>query len=93
MNRLLETTNTAFGRAVQPLEPYRRTFAVKLLWSPLPEGWERGSMMPSTSTTGIITIPDALFEHQALLYTHDHTPFSEVDEVYQGQLLAFRPPR
>jgi chorismate-pyruvate lyase len=31
MNRLLDTTDTPFGKAVQPLEPYRRTFAVKLL--------------------------------------------------------------
>jgi chorismate-pyruvate lyase len=92
MNRLLETTDTPFGRVVQPLEPYRRTFAVHVLWSPLPEGWERGSGLPSMGTNGALTIPEALFEHRAVLYTGEHKPFSEVDEVYQRELLAFPPP-
>jgi len=92
INRLLDTTDTSFGKAVQPLEPYRRTFAVKLLWSPLPEGWDRGAPMPR-SGTGVLTIPDGLFEHRALLSTLEHKPFAEVVEVYQGQLLAFEPPR
>ena len=93
MNRLLETTDTPFGKAVQPLDPYRQTFAVKLLWSPLPDGWERNSITPSTPTNVALSIPDALFEHRAVLYTREHKPFSEVDEVYQRQLLAFPPPR
>lgn len=93
MNRLLETTGAPFGKVVQPLKPYRQTFAVKLLWSPLPDGWERGSIAVSPGTTGVLTIPDALFEHRAVLYTREHQPFSEVDEVYQKQLLAFPPPR
>jgi hypothetical protein len=93
MNRLLDTTGTPFGKVVQPLEPYRQTFAVKLLWSPLPDGWEHGSIRASTGTTGVLTIPDALFEHRAVLYTREHQPFSEVDEVYRRQLLAFPPPR
>jgi hypothetical protein len=93
MNRLLDTTGTPFGKVVQPLEPYRQTFSVKLLWSPLPDGWERGSIAASSGTTGMLTIPDALFEHRAILYTREHKPFSEVDEVYQRQLLAFPPPR
>jgi hypothetical protein len=38
MNRLLETTDTPFGKAVQPLNPRRRTLEVKLLWPPLSEG-------------------------------------------------------
>lgn len=92
MNRLLETTDTPFGRAVQPLEPYRRTFAVRVLWSPLPEGWERSSSLPSMGTNGALAIPEALFEHRAVLYTGEHKPFSEVDEVYQRELLAFPPP-
>ncbi len=91
MNRLLDTTETPFGKAVQALQPYRQTFAVKLLWSPLPEGWELSPLTPDHR--GDFAIPQALFEHRAILYTHDHKPFSEVDEVYQGQLLAFPPPR
>lgn len=92
MNRILETTDTPFGRVVESLEPYRRTFAVKLLWAPLPEGWERDSAPPPSSTDGKLTIPAAVFEHQAVLYTRDGKPFSEVSEVYQRQILAF-PPR
>ena len=38
MNRLLDTTQTAFGRAVQALNFRRQTLSVKLLWRPLPEG-------------------------------------------------------
>jgi hypothetical protein len=93
MNRLLDTTGTPFGKVVQPLEPYRETFAVRLLWSPLPDGWERGSSPASTATGGSLSVPDALFEHRAVLYTREHKPISEVDEVYQRQLLAFPAPR
>lgn len=32
MNRLLEETDTPFGKVVQPLAPYRRTFATSNLW-------------------------------------------------------------
>jgi len=92
MNRLLDTTATPFGKVVQALEPYRRTFAVKLLWSPLPEGWERGSIA-APAGEGPLAIPEALFEHRAVLYTREHKPFSEVDEIYERPLLAFRPPR
>ncbi|MGA2736306.1 MAG: hypothetical protein ABSG65_02525 [Bryobacteraceae bacterium] len=93
MNRLLDTTRTPFGKVVQSLEPYRQTFAVRLLWSPLPDGWERGPVAAATGTAGVLAIPDALFEHRAVLYTRAHEPFSEVDEVYQRQLLAFPAPR
>jgi hypothetical protein len=87
MNRLLETTDTPFGKAVAGLKPYRQTFAVETLWSPLPEGWE---LRPApASSPGALDIPDRLFEHRALLYTEDHLPFSEVDEVYQSERLAF----
>jgi hypothetical protein len=93
MNRLLETTDTPFGRAVQPLGPYRRTLEVRMLWAPLPDGWERqpreSGAAAAATVAGPLTIPDALFEHRAVLYTRDHTPFSEVHEVYQRELLAF----
>ena len=91
MNRLLETTDTAFGYAVRPLQPYRRTFAVTLLWSPLPEGWELQPRpkVRSGQRVKALTLPGELFEHRAILYTSDHQPFSEVDERYQGELLAF----
>ena len=91
MNRLLETTGIPFGMVVESLQPYRRTFAVKLLWTPLPVGWERDPGCQPLGTGGTLAIPDAIFEHRALLYTHEHQPFAEVVEVYQRQLLAFGP--
>ena len=88
MNRQLETTDTPFGKVVQALQPHRQTFAAITLWSPLPEGWERGPVSPGDAKRALV-IPDSLFEHRALLYTGDNLPFSEVDEVYKRPLLDF----
>lgn len=92
MNRLLETTETPFGKAVESLEPYRLTFAVTLLWSPLPDGWARESATRPAAPGRTLVIPDAMFEHRAVLYTREHRPLAEVNEVYQRQILAFPPP-
>ena len=92
MNRSLETTDTPFGKAVIALAPTRETFAVNLLWSPLPAGWEMGAPLPKGSGKAL-AIPAAFLEHRALLYTKDKVPFSEVDEIYQHAMLAFAPPR
>jgi hypothetical protein len=93
MNFTLDTTDIPFGRVVAPLEPYRRTFAARLLWSPLPEGWERSSQgVPPCLSTGPLAIPDALFEHRAIVVDRDNRPIAEVHEVYQRGLLAFSPP-
>lgn len=93
MNRLLETTTTPFGKAVQDLHPYRRTFAAAVLWQPLPEGWETRPLPPPQGAGKALAMPDALFEHRAVLYTEEGKPFSEVDEVYQRALLDFPPPQ
>jgi hypothetical protein len=93
MNRTLETTDAPFGRVVAPLEPYRQTLSVTLLWSPLPAGWERDAAVPPSDTSRALEIPGALFAHRAVLYTKDHRPFSEVAEIYQRGALAFPPPR
>jgi chorismate-pyruvate lyase len=94
MNRLLEETDTPFGKVVQPLAPYRRTMAARTLWSPLPEGWERAAPAPVTppAASAPLSIPPALFEHSALLYTSAHLPIAEVRETYQRGVLAFPPP-
>lgn len=90
MNTLLETSDVPFGRVVQALRPYRRTFAVAMLWSPLPRGWEVERHAKSQPIApGKLAIPNDLFEHCAILYTSDHQPISEVREIYQGQVLAF----
>ncbi|MTJ83561.1 MAG: hypothetical protein F8N37_21450 [Telmatospirillum sp.] len=96
MNQILDSTDTPFGKAVLELGPTRQTFAAKMLWSPLPDGWERAPVPASSPVpgddAGPIMVPDALFEHRALLFTAGRVPFSEVAEVYQRQLLAFPPP-
>ena len=92
MNRLLETTDTPFGRAVADLKPFRRTFAANLLWSPLPAGWEMGKPVADAGADKPLAIPGQLFEHRALLYTPATLPFSEVTETYSQEILAFPPP-
>lgn len=91
MNRQLDETDAPFGKVVRGLEPYRQTFFAKLLWHPLAEGWETGPLPDGAE--GRLDMPDALFEHKAVLFSKDHLPFSEVDEVYQRHLLDFPPPR
>jgi hypothetical protein len=90
MNRLLETTDTPFGAVIQRLQPYRQTIGVRMLWQPLPQGWESGGGGGSAGPpAAALAIPDALFEHRAIVYTGDRKALSEVDEVYQRGVLAF----
>jgi chorismate-pyruvate lyase len=89
MNRLLETTDTPFGRAVQPLQPYRQTFSAELLWQPFGEGWERRSGAQLCGTAAeLLAPPPFLFEHRAVLYDSARRPFSEVREHYSREILA-----
>lgn len=90
MNRTLETTDTPFGKAVAPLQPFRRTIAMTMRWSPLPEGWELSP--PTQQASGALTLPHEIFEHKAVLYTADQKPFSEVHEHYTREILDFAPP-
>jgi chorismate-pyruvate lyase len=92
MNRALETTDAPFGKAVAALQPFRRTFEVKMRFSPLPDGWELSAgQAPSQKPEGPLTLPHALFEHTAVLYAADQRPFSEVHETYTNELLDFGP--
>ena len=91
MNALLTTTESPFGKVVQPLQPYRRTIAVTMLWTPLPRGWEQQKRPRfGAYRRRILAIPNEVFQHRAILYTAEHVPFSEVVETYQSELLAFR---
>lgn len=92
MNRLLDTTDTPFGRAVQALHFQRHTISATLLWLPLPEGWE---MSPAAASegSGKLVAPAGVLQHRAVLTLPDGTPFSEVVETYTGNVLAFPPPR
>lgn len=90
MNKQLDSSDIAFGRAVQALHFRRHTLSVRLLWQPLPEGWETGAAVPAGS--GSLQIPHQLLQHQAFLALPDGTPFSEVVETYTSEILAFPAP-
>jgi chorismate-pyruvate lyase len=91
MNRVLTTTDTAFGRAVQALHFQRHTLSVALLWSPLPEGWEMDGAAKAKGSTPL-QIPPQLLQHRAVLTLPDGTPFSAVVETYTDAVLAFPQP-
>ena len=59
MDGLLGSTDTPFGKAIESLEPYRRTMGVNQLWTPLPEGWEGENVNLPAATSGTLAIPDA----------------------------------
>lgn len=92
MNRLLETSDTPFGRAVQALHFQRHTISARLLWQPLPEGWEMNPVAASHGGSNL-SLPAGVLEHRALLTLPDGTPFSEVVETYSGNVLDFPAPR
>ena len=91
MNRVLDTTDTAFGRAVQALNFRRHTLAATLLWSPLPQNWDMGAPLPETHAE-TLAIPHGVLEHRAVLTLPDGTPFSQVVETYTSEVLAFPQP-
>ena len=91
MNEMLQTTDMPFGRVVASLRFTRRTLEAQILWSALPAGWEMDPLPPAGDVP--LKIPDALLRHRAVLSRADGTPFSEVEEIYTGQLLDFAPPR
>lgn len=90
MNQALETSDIAFGRAVQALHFSRHTVSAQLLWSPLPAGWEMQGLPPAGS--GALVIPHHVLEHRAVLATPDGMPFSLVVEDYTEAVLAFPQP-
>lgn len=90
MNRVLDATDTPFGKAVQPLHFQRHTLTSRLLWSPLPDGWEMKAVAPAGPND--LAIPPHLLEHRAVLLLGNGTPISEVVETYTSNLLAFPPP-
>jgi chorismate-pyruvate lyase len=93
MNHQLETSDIAFGRAVQALHFQRRTLSAKLLWSPLPDGWEITAAALPDAGAKTLRVPHEVLQHQAVLTLPDGTPFSEVVETYTEQVLAFPQPK
>jgi len=87
MNKLLESTDTPFGLAVQPLHFQRHTISAEMLWQPLPPGWEMRPYAASAAAGKLCVAPQVL-QHRALLTLPDGTPFSEVVETYTSNVLA-----
>lgn len=88
MNKLLDSTDTPFGKVVQALHFQRHTLWSKVLWWPLPEGWEmQANAVGNELATA--SMPAHLLEHKAVLTLPDGTPFSEVVESYTDKVMEF----
>jgi chorismate-pyruvate lyase len=93
MNKVLDTSDTPFGRAVQALHFHRRTLSARVLWAPLPQGWEMERTL-GPSGKGPLQVPAQTIQHRAVLSLADGTPFSVVVETYTNEVLSFpKPPR
>jgi chorismate-pyruvate lyase len=90
MNAALDASDTPFGKVVQPLHFRRQTLSAKLLWTPVPSGWDQGVAIDDSAKP--IEVPAHVIENQGLLVTPDGVPFSLVVERYTGDVLAFAPP-
>lgn len=92
MNKQLDNSDTPFGLVVRSLHFQRHTLSSRLLWLPLPAGWEMsGADRVGEGGGGAMdeALPSKLLEHRAVLTLPDGTPFSEVIETYTDQVLAF----
>jgi hypothetical protein len=91
MNQALDTSDIAFGRAVQALQFRRRTLSAELLWSPLPAGWETAAPARAQEAHAL-EVPPHVIQHKAVLTLPDGTAFSEVIETYTSEVLGFPEP-
>ncbi|MBB3693264.1 hypothetical protein [Sphingomonas sp. BK580] len=91
INRQLDTGDTPFGRAAQPLRFRRYTLSSRHLWSPLPRRWEA---LPSWRwpRRAEIDVADTVIENRAVLLLPDGAPISAVVERYTGAVLAYAAP-
>ena len=92
MNTVLDTTDTSFGTVVAPLGVTRETFSARTLWPVLPPGWDMGASVTDHPERSL-AMPPVLFEHRAVLFDAHHVAFSEVEERYASEVLAFAPVR
>lgn len=92
MNRQLETSDTPFGRVVQPLDFRRQVLGARLLWTPVgPDAKRARPMTKAAQRLSTLTIPAEVLEHRAVLTRSDGSPFSYVVETYTGAVLDFPP--
>ena len=91
INKVLETTDTPFGRAVQSLNFRRHTISAKVLAQLLPDRWWELRSTDLAARSQSLCLPAHVLEHRAILSLPDGTPFSEVVETYTANVLtAFR---
>jgi chorismate-pyruvate lyase len=88
MNRVLDSGDTPFGRAVAALDFRRRTLSSRLIDPPLRPGWEMEP--PAPARRAGLRLPPDLLQHRAVLSTPDGRPFSLVVETYRREVLGFR---
>jgi hypothetical protein len=84
MNSQLDATETPFGVVVRPLNFQRRTLSARLLFNPLPPGWE--TQAPETLDVPV-RAPGNVLQHRAVLQAPDGRPFSLQVETYSDQVL------
>ena len=88
MNKLLDTTDTPFGKVVQPLHFRRHTISAQALAHLLPDHWWETNLATLTLSSRESCLPAYVLEHRAILTLPDGTPFSEVVETYTANVLA-----
>jgi hypothetical protein len=71
MNTALQSTQTPFGVVVAPLAFQRRTLGARLLFDPLPPGWEA---QPPGAFEAPVRAPAEVLRHHAVLQTPDGRP-------------------
>ena len=79
------STQTPFGVVVASLRFQRRTLSSRLLFQPLPPGWEAAGEL---AFDGPATPPPHVLQHRAVLQTPDGRPFSLLVETYTDRVLA-----
>ncbi|WP_277981433.1 hypothetical protein [Sphingomonas phyllosphaerae] len=91
ITRQLDTSDTPFGRAAQPLHFRRYTLSSQHLWSPLPRRWETLAAW-RWPRRAEIDVADTVIENRAVLLLPDGTPISAVVERYTAAVLAYPAP-
>lgn len=87
MNEVLDTTDTPFGKVVQPLDFRRRTLDARVLWAPA----EETGFKPAPGA--VLPAPEFVLNHRAVLTLPDGTPFSALIERYTSGILGPPPSR
>lgn len=84
MNTDLMSTGRPFGVVVRPLNFQRRTLSARLLFNPLPPGWEAADPVGFDVP---VSIPAHVLQHRAYLQTPDGRPFALLIETYSDRVL------